>query len=305
MVVNKIDDIEFRLKECIDFTWLKKYGTAFTVIDGTGSGCLCIGMQNGENKYFCKIAGVDTIEAEVTPQEAVKILKNAVQIYRDLEHPNLVEIIEDYAFKDFYIVVFKWVEGLCLFDHWNFEKYHKNPALKSPAELFRTLSVRKKLQAVDIIFSFLLTTSRNKYVAVDFYDGSIIYDFKSDLITLCDIDFFRKAPVINDRGEGWFGTKRLKAPEEYTLSAVIDEVTNIYTLGALIFNFFGTFSKEDISRRYENNCFYPCLFDKWSLNEKCYNITIKAVQNDRTKRFRNMTEFYTAWLDACSELRGS
>lgn len=82
---------------------------------------------------------------------------------------------------------------------------------KSPAELFKILSVRKKLQSVDIIFSFLLNTSRNKDVAVDFYDGSIIYDFKSDLIALCDVDFFRKAPAINDRGEEWFGTKRLKA----------------------------------------------------------------------------------------------
>lgn len=33
--------------------------------------------------------------------------------------------------------------------------------------------------------------------------------------SICDIDFFRTAPVINDKGADWFGTKRLKAPEEY------------------------------------------------------------------------------------------
>lgn len=302
MIINKIDDIEFRLKESIDFTWLKKYGTAFTAIDETGSGCLCLGMRDNENKYFCKIAGVNTIEAEVTPKEAVKILKNAVQKYRDLKHPNLVEIIEDYAYKDFYIVVFNWVEGLCLFDHWNFEKYSRNPTLKRPSELFKALPAKKKLQTVDIIFSFLINTSRNKYVAVDFYDGSIIYDFNNDLTTICDIDFFKKEPVINDRGKDWFGTKRLKAPEEYVLGAVVDEVTNLYTLGALIFNFFGTFSNDEIRKRYEDNCFYPCSIDKWSLNEKCYNLAIKATQNDRAKRFRNITEFYLAWIDACREL---
>lgn len=303
MVINKIDDIEFRLKEYINFSWLKKYGTAFTVIDGTGSGCLCIGLQDGENNYFCKIAGVNTMEAEVTPQQAVSTLKKAVPIYKDLKHPNLVQIIEDYAFKDFYIVVFKWVEGLCLFDHWNFEEYHNNPTMKRPSERFKALPVQKKLKAVDTIFSFFINTARNKYVAVDFYDGSIIYDFTNDAITFCDIDFFRKDPVINDRGDEWFGTKRLKAPEEYVLGAVIDEVTNLYNLGALIFDFFGIFSEEDVRKRYENNCFFPCLFDKWTLNEQCYNLAIKAVQNDRTERFQNLAEFYSAWYTASSVLR--
>ena len=55
MIINKLDSIEFRLKELHDFTWLKKYGTAFWVVDETGSGCICIGMEDAERKYFCKI----------------------------------------------------------------------------------------------------------------------------------------------------------------------------------------------------------------------------------------------------------
>ena len=80
MIINKLDSIEFRLKELHDFTWLKKYGTAFWVVDETGSGCICIGMEDAERKYFCKIAGVNTVEAEVSPEESVKILKEAVRI---------------------------------------------------------------------------------------------------------------------------------------------------------------------------------------------------------------------------------
>lgn len=86
--------------------------------------------------------------------------------------------------------------------------------------------------------------------AVDFYDGSIIYDFSTNKTTICDIDLFQKALVINDRGTGWFGTKRFKAPEEYIKGSIIDEQTNIFTLGALIFEFFGTFSDEEIKQRY-------------------------------------------------------
>lgn len=62
MIINKLDSVEFRLKEWHDFTWLKKYGTAFWSVDETGSGCICIGMEDQGKKYFCKIAGVNTIE---------------------------------------------------------------------------------------------------------------------------------------------------------------------------------------------------------------------------------------------------
>ena len=89
MIINKPDSIEFRLKELHDFTWLKKYGTAFWVVDETGSGCICIGMD------FCKIVGANTVEAEVSPEESVKILKEAVHLYYDLAHPNLTKIIEE------------------------------------------------------------------------------------------------------------------------------------------------------------------------------------------------------------------
>lgn len=215
MIINKLDSIEFRLKELHDFTWLKKYGTAFWVVDETGSGCICIGMEDAERKYFCKIAGVNTLEAEVSPKESVVILKEAVHLYYDLAHPNLIKIIEEYDYNQFYVVVFEWADGECLFDHWNFETYQRNITMKSPREKFRELPVSKKLKAIEVLFSFLQNVNRKGYVAVDFYDGSIMYDFLTDAITICDIDFFQKAPVINDKGIEWFGTKRLKAPEEY------------------------------------------------------------------------------------------
>lgn len=137
MIINKLDSISFRLKELHDFTWLKKYGTAFWTVDETGPGCICIGMENTGKKYFCKIAGVNTTEAEVSPKESVKILKEAVHLYYDLRHPNLVKIIEDYEYGQFYVVVFEWTEGECLFDHWNFEKYQGDSAVQSPKEKFR------------------------------------------------------------------------------------------------------------------------------------------------------------------------
>lgn len=298
MILHDLDGVTFKLRKARDFKWLKRYGSAFWSIDETGSGCICIGMQNENQKYFCKIAGVETLEADVSPLESVNVLKHSVQLYQDLCHPNLTKVIEHYEYEDMYIVVFEWSDGECLFDHWNFDQYKTNSYLKSPAHRFNELPVKEKLDAVTVLFSFLTTVSNADYVAVDFYDGSIMYDFSTKKTTICDIDFFQKKPLTNTLGKHWFGTKRLKAPEEYVLNARIDDDTTVFTLGALIFNFFGEFSPSDIAVRYENNQFFPCSFDKWQLNEESYAVVLKATGLNRKHRFRNMTEFHAAWNKA-------
>lgn len=302
MVTINLDTIEFRLKEQHDFNWLKKYGKAFWCVDETGSGCIGIGMENAGKKYFCKIAGVNTIEAEVTPSQSVQILKNAVSIYNDLEHPNLVKVADAYAYAQgsIYTVVFEWADGACLFDHWNFETYKNNPAIKSPGERFKILPADKKLRVADVLFSFLQNVNKKGYVAVDFYDGSLLYDFQTDTITICDIDLFRKAPVVNDKGAAWYGTKRLKAPEEYIKGAAIDEQTNIFTLGALLFAFFGNFTDDEIKRRYQENRFKPCTYECWQLNQESYRVAEKAVRSDKEQRYRTFAGFWTDWKKAVS-----
>ena len=85
--------------------------------------------------------------------------------------------------------------------------------------------------------SFFECVVAQKYVAIDFYDGSIMYDFTNGKTTICDIDLFRKQPCVNDMGRMW-GSSRFQAPEEFQLGAVIDEITNVYTVGATAFALF-------------------------------------------------------------------
>lgn len=301
MKIVKLDSITFRLKEQQDFSWMKQYGKPFWCVDETGSGCVCIGIEREGKKYFYKIAGVNTIEAEVTPEESIRVLKDAVSLYYELEHPNLVKIVEQFTYGEFYVVVFEWADGDCLFDHWNFQKYKKDKTLKTPKEKFRELPVSKKLLMIDVLVSFLKNVNRKGYVAVDFYDGSILYDFVTDRITICDIDLFQKAPVVNDKGADWYGTKRLKAPEEYRKGSIINEQTNIFTLGALIFEFFGSYSAEEVEQRYIQNRFVPCSYERWQLNDKSYHIALKAVNANRKERYHTFEEFYKDWHKANQE----
>ena len=52
MVKCKIDNIEFKLREYQNFDWINNYGTVFSVIDETGSGCISFVVEKEGKKYF-------------------------------------------------------------------------------------------------------------------------------------------------------------------------------------------------------------------------------------------------------------
>ncbi|WP_163976313.1 hypothetical protein [Paenibacillus alvei] len=92
---------------------------------------------------------------------------------------------------------------------------------------------------MEVIFSFHEHVEAQGYVAKDFYDGSILYDFTTIRTKICDIDFYRKSPAVNEIGEHFWGAARSKSPEEYELGAPIDSRTNVYNLGAIAFGLLG------------------------------------------------------------------
>lgn len=186
MVNVQLGNVGFQLKENHDFSWLKSLGNVFCVFSQNDSGNISFGVEDGKEKYFVKTAGLKTAESVRTPEEAVASLKKAMPIYEDIKHPSLIRLVRHYALDDIYIAIFKWADGDCLFDHWNFEKYHDNPQIVPPAKRFKRLPPEKKIKSAGVLFSFLSAVSKSNYVAVDFYDGSIMYDFSADATTICD-----------------------------------------------------------------------------------------------------------------------
>ena len=298
MVKCKIDTIEFKLKEYQDFTWLNNYGQAFMVIDETGSGCISFGIEKDNKKYFFKIAGAKSINAEVSEKESIRLLKNAVIKYKAIKHDNLIKYIDSFEYKEFFVVIYEYAEGECLFDHWNFDKY-KNTKEITPLMRFKSLSIEKRLNVVEKLFTFFETFIDCGYVAVDFYDSSIIYNFKNDTVTFCDIDLFRKLPTTNDLGQDYFGTKRLKSPEENELGAPIDELTSEFTLGAIIFDIFSEVKNTD--KRYNLGMFIPNDIEYFSLSKEVYNVLIKATNYDRNKRYKSIKEFHNEFIIALTK----
>ncbi len=282
--IQLLDGLPVRLREPHDFSFLQAYGTVFRVFDSNDSGNISFGMVDATGKRrFVKYAGARTVHYHGVARDAVERLQAAVPVYEDLRHPTLIRLTDHGAVGPGYAAVFDWVEGECLHAHWDFDRFPKYAHPQSPAVRFRKLGLAEKRAALAAVFAFHEQVNARGYVAIDFYDGSVLYDFETGRTTVCDIDFYRRAPVINTMGRMW-GSSRFRSPEESTLGAAIDGTTNVFAMGALAFETFG--SNSDRSQAL------------WEGPAAAYAVAARATSPDRSERYPDIAGFIQDWNDA-------
>lgn len=177
-----------------------------------------------------------------------------------------------------FATIFEWTDGECMGRMYPLSR-----------EKFFEMSDKTKLEVFNDIRSFHMHVIEQGYVAIDFYDGSIMYDFGKGRTMICDIDFYSKSPYINTVGRMW-GSSSFMSPEEFTLGAAIDERTNVYLMGATAFALFGMGQERSI--------------EKWQLNDSLYKVATRAVKENRSKRQQSISEFECEWKSA-SERSGN
>ena len=122
-----------------------------------------------------------------------------------------------------------------------------------------------------------------------------MYDFNNNRTIICDIDFYAKVPYINDMGRLW-GSSRFMSPEEFKLGAVIDEITNVYTMGATAFTLFG--NERDRCKANEVGSANFVDTEKWKLSKELFDVAKRAVSDDRDKRQQSIERFIAEWRAA-------
>lgn len=269
MVTHTIDGVSFELREDYDFSFLRKYGRVFRVFAGQDSGNICFGVENNGERLFVKFAGAPTAKYKGDPEEAVMRLMRTVPVYRDLAHPVLIRYRFSEEIGGGFAAVFDWVDGECMGRQYPLSR-----------QAFLQLADAERLQVFTAIVSFHRHVVAQGYVAIDFYDGSVLYDFTVGRTYICDIDFYAKRPVVNTMGRMW-GSSRFMSPEEFTLGAAIDEITHVYTMGAMAFALFG--GETDRSA------------GLWRLGEAAYRVALRAVRDERGERYGSLGEFAAAW----------
>ena len=275
--VQSIDGIEFRLKSPFDFSFLKNYGRVFKVFDDQDSGNICFGIADGLKKYFVKFAGAPTLYGSERAEEAIGRMNNSAPIYIDLAHPVLTKLIRTEETGGGRAAVFEYIGGECM-------------GMQYPRsrEKFMCTPICTRLKIFDDILSFHAYVAKKNYVAIDFYDGCVLYDFENERTAVCDVEFYSKSPYINTMGRMW-GSSRFMSPEEFQLGAVIDEVTNVYAMGATAFALFG----DEKDRR----------ADKWMFKAEPFDVAKRAVSDERENRQGSIAEFISEWNAALNKLK--
>lgn len=279
----KIDDVMFQLQEEHDFGWLAKLGHVFEVFAQQDSGNISFGIEKNSERFFIKYAGAKSTAFSGDPQDAINNLKNAMPLYRELSHPSLIKLIDHYEVGSGYAAVFEWFDGESLHPHWSFPPPAKYNDPNSPFYRYKHLSVAQRLISLDHIYSFHEFVEKKDFVAIDFYDGSLLYDFSKNETKICDIDLYQRSPYYNTMGRLW-GSSRFMSPEEFSLGAEIDGCTNVFTMGATSFALLG--GERDRS------------FEHWEAGKELYEIALRAVEQSRKNRYGSVSEFKSAWDSA-------
>jgi serine/threonine protein kinase, bacterial len=278
-----LDRVSFQLKEKHNFEWLTALGEVFGVFDEQDSGNICFGIEKDGVKKFVKYAGARTKEYSGQPEDAITRLKNSVPFYIGLQHKHLINLLDNFEVENGYALIFDWFDGECLHSHWSFPPPLKYTHPDSPFFRYKQLPIEHRLESFKNILEFHVHVEKNHYVAVDFYDGSILYDFKNNVTKICDIDFYKKKPFINTMGRLW-GSSRFMSPEEFEFGVEIDERTNVFNMGAIAFGLLGGELDRSIL--------------KWDAGQDLYLVAKKAVEKDKNNRYSTVEEFFLEWEQA-------
>ena len=272
--VQLINGIPCKLKEPFDLSFLGDYGKVFKVFDEQNSGNLCFSIEKADKRYFVKFAGAQTINNHNLPvSDAVERLKAATQKYRDLAHPSLIHLIEARDIGNGFALIFDWEDG-------------ESVSIETPAihERFIAIPITRKVQIFEEVLRFHQHVAERGYVAIDFNDYSVLYNFNTGNIKLCDIDFYGKSPYMNGMSRA-IGDPMLMSPEEHRIAGLLDEVTNVYTMGAAAFMLLTDYDRSP---------------EKWPLNPATYAVVKKAVSDEKRGRQQSIAQLIAEWNAAKS-----
>ena len=271
-------DVE-RIEQAPDI-YLNAVGRVFAVFDerSQDSGNISYGVQTTQGRYFVKTAGYpNDPNPFMSHSERVSLLRNASRLRRSCNHrtlPPLHRVIESPTGP---LLVYQWVEGeLIRVD----AAMRDNP--QSTFRRFRRLPSHEILRALDLVYELHHQLAQLGWIAVDFYDGCLIYDFDHKELHVVDLDHYCKAPFINEMGR-MFGSSRFMAPEEFERGARIDERTTVFTMGrtAAVLLSDGTLERRPFRG-----------------SDALYEVVRYACHDDREKRYDLMAAFFAAWMDA-------
>ena len=255
-------------------TLLESAGRVFVTFDARtqDSGNVSYSVEVGGRRYFVKTAGrPDDSKPYFDHAERVCALRNATRLVESSSHralPKLQQVIESPIGP---MLVYDWVAG---------------DLVRGCLARLRGLSPNEIGALLTEVYDLHRELVGLGWIAVDFYDGAMIYDFDRRSVHAIDLDSYHRGPFINRMGR-MFGSTRFMAPEEFELGATIDERTTVFTMGrtASVLMSDGSLDRE------------PFLG-----TDRQLDVMLRACEEDPNDRFQSVAELYAAWMGAERQL---
>lgn len=275
MVVQSLNGLSVRLKEEHDLSFLDELGQVFYVNDALISGNLSFGIHTGTRRLFVKYAGAQTLYYPNSPETAVRRLQKAIPLYQLLENEPVNQLEADLDLPNGIALVFPWINGI---------SPHSSNHLLEPVQSW---PLRFKLNALDQLYSLFAKCAKHDYLAAGIDDGNFLIEPLSRQLYLTSVDWFLKMPHRNVRGRipgaSWY-----IAPEGYQLGARIDELSVVYTMGALAMAFFGN----RINQKKKD----------WRGPENLFFLASAAVSEKKEKRPYSVQSFLDNWRQSVLDI---
>ena len=252
-------------------TYLARWGQIFKVFRRQDSGCISFGVWLEGRRWFVKHS---------SKARGMAGLRRSRHLHGTFDHPALPRLYNCFRTPGGLALVYEWLPGEVLYDYTASGISPDDPA--GAHARFRTLPIEQFLAALDTIYDVHLKLAQNGFVAVDFYDGCIMYDFDQERTYLCDLDEYRPGPFVLE-ADRLPGSRRFIAPEEWQRGSTIDQVTNVYTLGRTAVELLGS---GYLAGR------------AWRGSSAVLAVVSRATSAERAARQQSVREFVAEWLVA-------
>ena len=250
--------------------YLAQHGRIFATFgeNSQDSGNISYGVEIGDERFFVKTAGIpDDPKPFLSFEERVKLFDTAVHIPKTCSHPALVNLHNVIQSPYGPMLIYEWVSGELV----------RNVIPKVSA-----LPVVEIIAMLGVVYDLHVDLIAAGWIALDFYDGCLLYDFDTKVMRVMDLDFYQKWPFTNEMGR-LFGSSRYMSPEEFELGAMIDQRSNVFTMGRTAVNLLsdGTLNREPFRG-----------------SSALLEVVQKACQPKPEDRFQSMREFVISWNEA-------
>ena len=213
---------------------LEACGRIFTRFDQQDSGNISFGVKIAGQRYFVKTAGAPaSVGLPLSHAERVALLANAERLARSVHHPALAEFMGSCESTRGPMLFYMFARGEHLHEP---RERREDPA--SAGQRFLCLPFEERHAVAVTLLELHVALADRGWVAGDFYDGCLIYDFAAKRLTVFDLDHYHQGPYENTMGR-MFGSTRFMAPEEFEKGRTIDERTTVFNLGRVISMYLG------------------------------------------------------------------